>query len=482
MDGSQLVGPAGPEAGVSAPARRRPWPLRQLAIALGVLVALVGLGDYGRYYWTTGRFLVSTEDATVQADSVIVSPRVSGYIAAVLVQDNEPVRAGQVLARIDDRDDRAARAEARADLAAATAGIDNLRQEITRQRLVVTQARAGVAADQAALAFSRQQDGRYARLARTGAGTQQLSQQWQADITEKQAALARDTAGVGVAVQQIAVLRTALARAQATYAQRQAALRQADLNARLHHHHRARHGTVGDRTLRVGQYVQAGTALMAVVPLAAVYVTANYKETQLTDVPSRPAGHDRGRHVPRRHRAWRRQQHRPGQRRGVRAAAARQRHRQLHQDRAAHPGEDHASIRTIRSSAGCVRACRSSRRSIRVRTHDRRLTWPTSPLQGNRPSRCDLDRRRRRHHRRLHGGAEHPDHQRLPALYRGRHRHRRRQRRLGDHRLPDRRDHRHPDDRFPQPGVLAAPLPDRQHGAVPAVLRCLRPGAHPAAR
>jgi len=284
MDGSQLVGPAGPEAGVSAPARRRSWPLRQMAIALGVLVLLAGLGDYGRYYWTTGRFLVSTEDATVQANSVIVSPRVSGYIAAVLVHDNEPVRAGQVLARIDDRDDRAARAEARADLAAATAGIDNLRQEIARQRLVVTEARAGVAADEAALAFSRQQDGRYARLARSGAGTEQQSQQWQADIAEKQAALARDTAGVGVAVQQIAVLRTALARAQATRAQRQAALRQADLTLGYTTITAPVTGTVGARTLRVGQYVRAGTALMAVVPLAAVYVTADYKETTLTDV------------------------------------------------------------------------------------------------------------------------------------------------------------------------------------------------------
>jgi membrane fusion protein (multidrug efflux system) len=289
MDGSQFAGPAEPQAGVSAPARRRPWPLRRLAIALGALVALGGLADYGHYYWTEGRFLVSTEDATVQADSVIVSPRVSGYIAAVLVADNQPVRAGQVLARIDDRDDRAARAQARAALAAAAAGIDNLRQEITRQRLVVHQARAAVAADEAALTFSREQYARYARLAHSGAGTEQQSQQWQADIAEKQAALARDTAGVGVAVQQIAVLRTALARASATRAERQAALRQADLTLGYTTITAPVTGTVGDRTLRVGQYVQAGTALMAVVPLAAVYVTADYKETTLTDVrPGQP--------------------------------------------------------------------------------------------------------------------------------------------------------------------------------------------------
>ena len=104
-------------------------------------------------------------------------------------------------------------------------------------------------------------------------------------------------------------------------------------------------GVVGNRSLRVGQYVQAGTQLMAVVPLKAVYVVANYKETQLTDVrPGQPVD-DQRRHVPRHDGQGPCRQHRAGQRRGVRAAAARQRHRQLHQDRAAHPGEDRARRR-----------------------------------------------------------------------------------------------------------------------------------------
>ena len=289
MDGSQFVGSAGPGAGVAALSRRRvSW--RQILALFGTVVVLSAISQYARYYWNTGRFLVSTDDATIQADSVIISPKVSGYLAEVLVQDNQPVRAGQVLAHIDDRDYRTALAAARANAEAARASIEDLQQEIAQQQLAVTEARAVVTADQAALVFSQQQNARYADLARRGAGTVQSSQQWQADIGEKNAALARDTAAIGVSQKQIDVLSAALAKAKATLAQQQATLHQAELNLGYTVITAPVDGTIGNRTLRVGQYVQAGTQLMAVVPLAAVYVTANYKETQLTDVqPGQPA-------------------------------------------------------------------------------------------------------------------------------------------------------------------------------------------------
>ena len=217
------------------------------------------------------------------------SPKISGYLSQVLVQDNQKVHAGEVLARIDDRDYRTALDQARADAAAARADIDNLQQEIEQQALTIDQARALVAADQAAVVFSEQQRVRYADLARTGAGTIQESQKYQADIQQKQAALAHDQAGIGVAQKQVDVLRAQLARAQATLAQRQAMEHQAELNLSYTTITAPTDGTVGVRTLRVGQYVQAGTQLMALVPLQAVYVTANYKETQLTDVrPGQP--------------------------------------------------------------------------------------------------------------------------------------------------------------------------------------------------
>jgi membrane fusion protein (multidrug efflux system) len=266
-----------------AKARRR----RHIRTAL-IAAAAVGLlgagGFYGHYWWTAGRFLVSTDDAYLQADNVIISPKISGYIAEVLVEDNQPINGGDVLARIDDRDYRTALEVARATVDAEKAGIDNLIQQIAQQQLTVTEARATVNADEAALTFANQDYERYASLSKTGAGTIQSAQKATSDIRQKQAILDHDTAAVGAAQKQIDVLGSQLAKARATLAQQQASLHQAELNVGYTTITAPIGGTVGARALRVGQYVQAGTQLMAVVPLQAVYVTANYKETQLTDV------------------------------------------------------------------------------------------------------------------------------------------------------------------------------------------------------
>jgi membrane fusion protein (multidrug efflux system) len=286
MDGSQLAGYAEPvdvdETGTGT--GRSWWSLKRLLIAAAALVALTAAAIYGHYWWTTGRFLVSTDDAYVQAHSVLISPRVSGYIAEVPVDDNQRVKAGQVLARIDPRDYQTALAQARANVAAAQASIDTLNRQIAEQNLAVAQARQLVASDQAALVYSQQDFQRYTSLAKTGYGTVQRAQQSQADIREKTAALQHDSTGVGMAEKQIGVLEAQLAQAKATLAQQQAMEHQAQLNLSYTTIAAPVDGTVGVRTLRVGEYVQAGTQLMAVVPLQAVYITANYEETQLTDV------------------------------------------------------------------------------------------------------------------------------------------------------------------------------------------------------
>jgi membrane fusion protein (multidrug efflux system) len=207
----------------------------------------------------------------------------------VPVDDNEPVKAGQVLAWIDPRDYQTALDQAHANVAAAQAGIDTLNQQIAQQKLVIEQDRQQVASDQAALVFSQQDFQRYTDLAKTGYGTVQRAQQAAADIREKQAALQHDTAVVAAAERQIGVFEAQLAQAKATLQQQQAMEHQAELNLSYTTITAPVDGTVGVRTVRVGQYVQAGTQLMAVAPLQAVYVVANYKETQLTDVwPGQP--------------------------------------------------------------------------------------------------------------------------------------------------------------------------------------------------
>jgi membrane fusion protein, multidrug efflux system len=290
MDGSQLVGYARPvDLAVTKATSRSRWSLKQLLIAAGALLLLAAAAGYGNYYWTTGRFLVSTDDAYVQAHSVLISPKVSGYLSEAPVDDNQAVKAGEVLARIDPRDYQTALDQARANVAAAQAAIDTLNQQIVQQKLVVEQDRQQVASDQAALVYSQQDFQRYTDLAKDGWGTVQRAQQAQADIREKDSMLQHDNAVVAAAERQIGVFEAQVVQAAATLAQQQAMERQAELNFSYTAITAPVDGTVGVRTLRVGQYVQAGTQLMAVVPLQAVYITANYKETQLTDVrPGQP--------------------------------------------------------------------------------------------------------------------------------------------------------------------------------------------------
>ena len=236
---------------------------------------------YGRYYWTAGRFLESTDDAYVQADSTIVAPKVSGYLVDVLVADNQPVKAGQALAKIDDRDYVAALDQAKADVATAQADIDNVKAALQQQQAVIAQARATVAVDQANLTYAEQENDRYEALANRGAGSVQNAQQSVSRRDTARATLTRDTAAVAAAEQQVGVLQAQLAKANAALQHSQAVQDQAQLNLGYTNIAAPIDGVVGNRSLRIGQFVQAGTQLMAVVPLAAVYVVANFEETQL---------------------------------------------------------------------------------------------------------------------------------------------------------------------------------------------------------
>lgn len=268
----------------AVPMRSRWRGLRPLLFVGVGLLALAGSGALGWKYWTDWRFQVSTDDAYVQADNTTIAPKVAGYLAAVLVGDNEAVHAGQVLARIDDRDFRVALDQARAGVEAAEANVANKQASISAQQAAIDAARATIAVDQANQAFAEQQDRRYSTLATSGFGSVQNAQQAAAGIASARAAVTRDTASLNSATQQLAVLQAELRQAQASLDSARATQAQAELNLSYTTIAAPIDGVVGNRTLRVGQYVQAGTQLMAVVPADAAYIVANYKETQLTAV------------------------------------------------------------------------------------------------------------------------------------------------------------------------------------------------------
>jgi membrane fusion protein (multidrug efflux system) len=257
---------------------------RKLLMA-GVAAAVVaGTAWYGWDYWTVGQYLVSTDDAYVKADNTTVAPKVSGYLRQVLVGDNELVAAGQVLARIDERDFRVALDQAKADVAAARAAIASKQAQLDVQQTVIDAAQASVDVDQATAIFAGQENKRYGDLAATGFGSVQNAQQAQSRIAGAQAAIARDTANLASARKQVDLLKAEIVQANASLAHSEAVQSQAQLNLEYTSIVAPINGIVGNRTLRTGQFVQAGTQLMSVVPVSGAYVVANFKETQLTDV------------------------------------------------------------------------------------------------------------------------------------------------------------------------------------------------------
>ena len=259
---------------------------KRAALALALTISVAGAADFGYGYLTTGRYLETTDDAYVKADSTIIAPKVSGYLSQVLVADNEKVAAGQLLARIDDRDFRTALKQAQADVAASEAAVKNLNAQIELQTPMIQQQAAEVDAAEANLKFAQEERTRYDELMKTGSGTVQRAQQTDAALRAQTAALQQGKAGLIAANKKVEVLTTQRAQAVAQLDHARAVEQQAALNLSYTEITAPVEGTVGARTLRVGQYVQAGTQLMAVVPLDAVYVIANFKETQLTHVRS----------------------------------------------------------------------------------------------------------------------------------------------------------------------------------------------------
>ena len=219
-----------PEAATAASGKRNI--LRRTALVLALLATAAAAGYFGHDYFTVGRYLQTTDDAYVKADSTIVAPKVSGYIAQVLVGDNERVKPGQLLARIDDRDYKAALSQAHADVAAADATVRNLNAQIELQQPLIRQQAAAVEATEAALKFAQEEQARYDGLMKTGSGTIQRAQQTDAALREKTAQLQREKSGLSAANMKVEVLTTERAKAVA----RRMRTGQVDINGAAFNH------------------------------------------------------------------------------------------------------------------------------------------------------------------------------------------------------------------------------------------------------
>ncbi|MGH7081806.1 MAG: HlyD family secretion protein, partial [Acetobacteraceae bacterium] len=255
---------------------------RRRLVGAAALIALAVVGIGGHRWWEATKFLVSTDDAYLQSDSVSISPEVAGTIAALQVTDNQPVRAGEVLAEIDDRPFRAALSKARADVASAKARLADVGAEITRQVANVAGSRAAVAADEAALGFAAADAKRYARLRSTGFGTAQTAERSAATLAESAARLTGAKAALAASERQIGVLAAERSMAEAALKAAEAEQETAALDLSYTVIRAPFAGVVGDKGVRLGAYVSPGTPLMQVVPMGRkIYVTANFKETEV---------------------------------------------------------------------------------------------------------------------------------------------------------------------------------------------------------
>ena len=255
--------------------RKRQW------VWLAGTAAVLGLVLWGAHWWTTGRFIESTNDAYVQADSMIAVPRVGGSVAEVYVTDNQQVSVGQPLVRIDSRAFQAAQDQSAASLAAHKADIARGEAELAQQRADIVQAQAQLQGEIANQAYAAAQIKRYEPLTRTGAETEermeQLRNAWQQATTSRNARAAQ----VQVAERRLVTLQAAIEQARAQFQGADAKQRQSQLDLQDTIVRSSLAGRVADRSVRVGQYVQPGTRLMTVVPLDQLYITANFKETQI---------------------------------------------------------------------------------------------------------------------------------------------------------------------------------------------------------
>ncbi|HEY0202893.1 MAG TPA: HlyD family secretion protein [Acetobacteraceae bacterium] len=214
-----------------------------------------------------------------------VAPRISGQVASVEVDDNQPVSAQRLLVTIDDRDFRAAPASAEAMLERDVAQLAEASASITRQPSVVEQSQTQNPSAVAQLAFAQANQRRYRNLSATGAGTVQERQQADQQVQQAQSAVDQARASTESAKRQVPILEAQRAAAEALVKADKARVEQARLNLSYTRIAAPIDGVVGQRTVQVGNYVGPGAPLMSVVPLDQVYIEANYREVALRHVP-----------------------------------------------------------------------------------------------------------------------------------------------------------------------------------------------------
>jgi membrane fusion protein (multidrug efflux system) len=273
-----------PQSPVEAPAPAAPAPTngKRRPVLLGLAAAaLLGGAAYGLHWWTVGRFIESTDDAYLKADSVTAAPKVAGYVTEVYVVANQTVKRGDPLVKLDPRQYQASADQSQATIDGRRADIRRIEADLLQQQAALMQARAQADASRLALSHAQQAVDRYTPLAATGATTNEHLADLRNERDQAQSQLAANNAAVKAAEGRLKSSEAQVAQGKAQVQAAEAALRQNRLDVDDTIVRAAIDGRVGDSTVRVGQFAQPGTRLMTIVPTQDVYLVANFKETQI---------------------------------------------------------------------------------------------------------------------------------------------------------------------------------------------------------
>ena len=250
------------------------------AVVASVVALAVIIG--GVLWWTNKQKYEATDNAFVQADTVQVSPQVSGYITEVLVSDNQRVEPGQVLARIDPAPFQARLDQAIANANALQAAVRGVDDKKSLEQAMIAQKAAGVSSAQAGADMAKADEARYGSLAAKGYVSPQKIQTQRAASEQAVAAVGQANAALEAERRTSQSLGSARDQMVAQAAAAQASVTQARIDLEHTVIRAPAAGVIGARAVRTGQLVQPGASLMVVVPLGQTYVVANFKETQVS--------------------------------------------------------------------------------------------------------------------------------------------------------------------------------------------------------
>ncbi|OLP46660.1 HlyD family secretion protein [Rhizobium oryziradicis] len=281
---SKQAGTSGEAVAPAAKVVAKPAKKRSPVLPVILLGILAGGGYFGYNWWTEGRFMVETDDAYIAGDIATISPKVTGYVKTVLIANNQRVKAGDVMVTLDDGDYRIALEQAQSQLATQKLTVDRMAAQVIGGEAAVQQAQAQLLAAQATLHSAELTFKRVTDLRAQSVMSQAELDTATSALETGKANVAAAVAAVASANANISVLKAQKAEAEAGVKTEELAVAQAQRNLDFTILRAPYDGVIGNLGVQEGNLVSSGARLASLVPVDKLYIDANFKETQISDI------------------------------------------------------------------------------------------------------------------------------------------------------------------------------------------------------